>query len=624
MMRLITNRHDDGHVNRRAKSGFLLIKQNKQNSVMSHTFHIPVLGLGYSVDTPIKVSRFGISSVASIVDDELIERMRKKYYLEQGETYIPIGKSEPDYRSRRITDYLNLMNWIVNEQFAELRRQPFGQHKDIDRYFSLLPETSPLKKRYTELLAMPEGKEKRNADLLLRSSLTKGAIDVNIMSKVDKANKDRDGHILDDTYTDALAALRGFANSNLNSSLILSAGMNPRLYSYLENFPDFSPDKNGQFKKKVILKVSDFRSALIQAKFLAKKGIWVSEFRIESGLNCGGHAFATDGYLLGPVLEEFKTKRTEMIEELFNMYQSALESKSLVLTNPPKLKITVQGGIGTAEENEFLLKHYEMDATGWGSPFLLVPEVTNVDEQTLNALSEATRDDYYVSNSSPLGVLFNNFKNCSAEKQRLERIAKGRPGSPCNKRYLVSNTEFTEEPICTASREYQHLKIKQLQSLNLEPIDLEEQIGAVTEKLCLCEGLTTAALLKNDLLKSRENKAVAICPGPNLAWFSGIFSLDEMVKHIYGKANLLEKVERPNMFINELTLYVNYLKKDLERHAKNLTDKKAKYFAKFREQLVQGINYYKNLIPEITNQTLAYRQEMLTQLQAIEMQLAEV
>jgi hypothetical protein len=265
------------------------------------------------------------------------------------------------------------------------------------------------------------------------------------------------------------------------------------------------------------------------------------------------------------------------------------KAKALVLTNPPELKITVQGGIGTAEENEFLLKHYEMDATGWGSPFLLVPEVTNVDDQTLNALSEATSDDYYVSNSSPLGVLFNNFKNSSAEKQRLERIAKGRPGSPCNKRYLVSNTEFTEEPICTASREYQHLKIKQLQSLNLEPIDLAEQINAVTEKLCLCEGLTTAALLKNDLLKSRENKAVAICPGPNLAWFSGIFSLDEMVKHIYGKANLLEKVERPNMFINELTLYVNYLKKDLERHAKDLTDKKAKYFAKFREQLVREL-----------------------------------
>jgi hypothetical protein len=30
MLRLIINSHDDGHVNRRAKSGFLLIKQNKQ------------------------------------------------------------------------------------------------------------------------------------------------------------------------------------------------------------------------------------------------------------------------------------------------------------------------------------------------------------------------------------------------------------------------------------------------------------------------------------------------------------------------------------------------------------------------------------------------------------------
>jgi hypothetical protein len=591
---------------------------------MSHTFHIPVLGLGYSVDTAIKVSRFGISSVASIVDDELVERMRKKYYLQQRMQYIPIDKSEPDYRSRRITDYLDLMDWIVNEQFAELRRQPFGQGNDIDRYFDLLPEKSSLKKRFRNLLAMPEGKEKMRADLALRSALTKGAIDVNIMSKVDKVNKDRDGHILGDEFTDALAALRGFANSNLTSSLILSAGMNPKLYSYLENFKDFYPNKNADFKKKVILKVSDFRSALIQAKFLAKKGIWISEFRIESGLNCGGHAFATDGFLLGPVLEEFKTKKNEMVDELFRIYFAALEVKGLEVNRIPKLKITVQGGIGTAEEDAFLLEHYEMDATGWGSPFLLVPEVTNVDDETLKALSEATSDDYFVSNSSPLGVLFNNFKNSSGEKQRLERIAKGRPGSPCHKRYLVSNTEFTAEPICTASRQYQNLKIKQLLALEPKPADLIEQIDAVTEKLCLCEGLTTAALLKNNLLLPRENKAVSICPGPNLAWFSGVFSLDEMVKHIYGKTNLLEKVSRPNMFINELELYVNYLKKDLERHAKDLTDKKAKYFAKFREQLVQGIEYYKKLIPEITNQSLIYRQEMLMQLQNLESQLALV
>ena len=130
------------------------------------------------------------------------------------------------------------------------------------------------------------------------------------------------------------------------------------------------------------------------------------------------------------------------------------------------MKITVQGGIGTAEEDQFLLEHYQVDATGWGSPFLLVPEVTNVDEATLKDLAQAKSEDYYISNSSPLGVLFNNFKKSSAEKQRRERIAAGRPGSPCKKKYLVSNTEFTSEPICTASRQYQHLKIKQLQQLS--------------------------------------------------------------------------------------------------------------------------------------------------------------
>src|SRR5690606_1425477 len=118
-----------------------------------------------------------------------------------------------------------------------------------------------------------------------------GSIDVNIMSKVDRLNLDSKGKSLGEQFTDALAALRGFAQSNLQSSLILSAGMNPRLYSALEGYMDFLPDAGRGMRKKIILKVSDFRSAFIQAKFLAKKGLWVSEFRIESGLNCGGHAF---------------------------------------------------------------------------------------------------------------------------------------------------------------------------------------------------------------------------------------------------------------------------------------------------------------------------------------------
>ena len=87
-----------------------------------------------------------------------------------------------------------------------------------------------------------------------------------------------------------------------------------------------------------------------------------------------------------------------------------------------------------------------------------------------------------------------------------------------------------------------------------------------------------------------------------------------MVKHIYGKLNLLPGSQRPNMFINELNLYVDYLKKDIETHLNDLSDKKAKYFAKFKDQLLQGIEYYKQLIPVLNNQADAYRTRMFVQL----------
>src|SRR5690606_27084639 len=154
-----------------------------------------------------------------------------------------------------------------------------------------------------------------------------GSIDVNIMTKVDKTNYAADGTALPPEYSDASAALRGFAMSNLRSAVILSAGLNPRLYSYFEKFDDFFPDAAGWLAKRIILKVSDYRSALIQGKLLAKKGLWVSEFRIESGLNCGGHAFVNDGVLLGPIMETFKTQRAALYAELKTLCDAALVNK---------------------------------------------------------------------------------------------------------------------------------------------------------------------------------------------------------------------------------------------------------------------------------------------------------
>jgi hypothetical protein len=584
---------------------------------MSHTFHIPVLGLAYSVDTPVKVARYGISSVVSIVDDMLIERMRQLYTEKRNETFVAIDRKQIDFRSKRITAYLNLIKKIVDEQFEELKKQSFDEESDLFRYFKLLPDSSPLKSKYLEMLSKKGSTEVSELQQQLRNEMQKGEIQVNIMAKVDRMNPDTNGEQL----SDSLSALKGFAESDVNSAVVLSAGMNPRLYSYLENFADFLPDQSEKFKKSVILKVSDFRSALIQAKFLAKKGLWVSEFRIESGLNCGGHAFATEGYLLGPILEEFKLKKQEMINELYEMYGKAILEKGIQLKQAPQMKISVQGGIGTANENNFLIEHYQLDATGWGSPFLLVPEATNVDEETLELLSTASKDDFYISSSSPLGIPFNNFRRSTSEKQRLERIAKGRPGSPCVKKFLSTNTEFTEQPICTASREYQNLKIKQLEAEGLEPEDFQAKFNEITEKICLCEGLAAPAYLKNGILKPKESRAVAICPGPNIAYFSGKFSLDEMVSHIYGKLNLLNDVERPNLFVNELNLYVEYLKKDISKHLQEMSDKKAKYVSKFKEQLQVGIDYYKQLVPKFTNQTEVYRRKMLNELREIEEQL---
>jgi hypothetical protein len=389
------------------------------------------MGLAFTVDTPLKVAHYGISSVISIVEDGLLEEMRKYYFNIYNIPYIAIKESEEDYRAKRITAYLNLIHYLVNEKIEAIKKEDFEEETDITRYFDLLPSESPLKKLYELMLETEDSEIKTSIQQKLRGSISAGSIDVNIMSKIDKVNFAKDGSELGKDFTDASAALRGFANSRLQSSVVFSAGYNPNLYAYTENYPDFYPGENNEINKKIILKVSDYRSAVTQGKMLAKKGLWVSEFRIESGLNCGGHAFATEGLLLGPILENFKENRDSLMAELFTICNNALAAKGKKqFTQMPSMKIAVQGGIGTSNENKFLIDYYQTNSTGWGSPFLLVPEATNVDAETLAQLSSANPEDYYISNASPLGVPFNNFRKSTSEQQRLERIAKGRPGSP--------------------------------------------------------------------------------------------------------------------------------------------------------------------------------------------------
>jgi len=575
-----------------------------------HSFHIPVMGLAFTIDTPVKVARFGITSVVSIGEDNLAEKMRQFYCAQEQEEYIPIHKNDIDSRARRTTAYLNLLQRIVVRQMKTLVSEEFREGNDIVKYFRLLPPTSSIRVLYDTMNAMEEGNEKTSLQDVLRKTIRAGSIDVNIMTKCDKINFSAGGEQLPAEHSDAMAALRGFASSELSSSVVFSAGMNPRLYSYCETFSDFYSNETGNMKKKITLKVSDYRSALIQGKFLAKKGLWVSEYRIESGLNCGGHAFATDGYLMGPILEEFKLKKKEHGEELFEIYKNALQQKGRSVTaEQPGVRISVQGGIGTANENLFLLEQYPIDSTGWGSPFLLVPEATNVDDETLLQLATAKKDDFYLSYASPLGVPFNNFRKSSGEKERLKGIEDGRPGSACYNKYLSFNTEFTEKPICIASREYQKLKIQQLTDAQPHPDVLTEQIANVTVKECICQGLGTAAYMKHDIPTPHKLTAISICPGPNLAYFSGVFSLTEMIDHIYGRISILNDLHRPNMFINELKLYVEYLEREISKSVSVVTARQQKYLNTFKENLLSGIDYYKGLAVSMIRETELYRHQ---------------
>ncbi|MDR7129485.1 hypothetical protein J2X69_001822 [Algoriphagus sp. 4150] len=561
----------------------------------AHSFHIPVMGLGYTVDTPIKVAKYGISSVISIMDDHLLEDMRKIYSKKYVREFAPIQDTEEDYRAKRITAYLNLTQSIVEEQFNKLANEDWETNTEFRKYLDLLPNGTSLLKLAQKLEGSSES-EKFQLREEFKSKLSMGAIDVNIMTKVDKLNSDKEGNELPREYSDALSALRGFAKSNVNGSVVFSAGMNPALYGYAEQFSAFHPNQFGELPKGIILKVSDYRSALIQGKFLAKKGLWVSEFRIESGLNCGGHAFATDGFLIGPILEEFKNNRNELFQTLYETCQKSLENKGVKkLSESPPFKITYQGGIGTATEDSFLRAYYELDGTGWGSPFLLVPEATSVDDDTLERLLKARKSDFYLSYASPLGVPFNNLRISSGEEQRLARIEKNRAGSPCYKKFLSNNTEFTDQPICSASRQYQVLKAKQFAA----GVIASEEMDNVLAKDCLCEGLSAPAILAAGETPRRNLTAVTICPGPNLAYFKGTFTLKEMTDHIYGKFSLNVDLERPHVFVKELQLYVAYLKKEFEVKISEKTAKKEAYLEKFRSNLIDGVSYYQKMINSV-------------------------
>ncbi len=548
-----------------------------------HTFTTPVMGIAFTIDSPLKLARYGISSTVSLVDDLFLEQMRKHHSLKCGDDYVPIAKNAPNGRALRVTAYLDLLDRQVAKQMDVMRALPFEEGSDINRYFELLPE-SPLRARYQEMLDCTDEKEKARLQDELRLEVVPGAINSNIMTKLDR-DRDHKGNERQLGDSDALAAARGFAKSTVDGSLILSAGMNPRLFAYIATLDEFRPDEKGYIRKRLVLKVSDYRSADIQSKVLAKKGVWVSEYRIESGLNCGGHAFATAGHLMGPILGQFKTDRVALAEKLMVIFNKSREKAGLPTYDKAlTTHLTFQGGLGTAAEQSFLVDYFQVDSTAWGTPFLLVPEATSLDKKTREGLANCKDDEIELSPNSPLGVPFWNWTKSASEDARRARIAAGKPGSPCPKGHVALKWDFQDIPLCRASRNYQRRALQLLDESDEADTAKDAQKLKIMNPSCICHDLSGCATLEEGI----DKKATpAICPGPNIVNFTKIVSLDDMVGHIYGRVDIMTRKDRPHVFLRELELYIRDFKQQIEEGAPRLP--------KYEANLRGGIEFYRQL-----------------------------
>lgn len=233
---------------------------------------------------------------------------------------------------------------------------------------------------------------------------------------------------------------------------------------------------------------------------------------------------------MGPIIQEFKDNRdnySKTFEAAIEEYYDKKGKKYHASGKDRHILITAQGGIRNLPgENLRLLNSYGLDAVGWASPFLLVKEATNLDQPTRTKLANAKEKDFYLSEVSPLGVVFNSVRESDSQRWHASETDRGSPGSPCPKGFLVSNKEFTEAPVCTASKQFQKAKLEWIHltnTPNFVEAETKQEIFDVYKKACLCEHLANGALINLGIIKASEPSTV--CPGPNLAGLFLIVSI---------------------------------------------------------------------------------------------------
>ena len=455
---------------------------------MVHKIHIPVMGICYTADTPIRVAHFGITSVISLVDDGLLEEYRMAYAERLG---LDLDSPQTT-RIGRIRAYLDFVADEVERKFERLCAGRFDGGSDKDLYFLMLPLDSHLRVEYDGIFAKT-GLARLAAEAALTEKMEPGEIQANIMVGLNHEEA-------------AFDAVRGFAASKVKGALVLSAGVNLAVFEEIAKCKDFYRTCDRAPSKKIILKVSDYRSALVQGRYLAKKGLEVYEYRIESGVNCGGHAFFESKKLLLDVVREFIEKRKELFETTRTMIAKvalSVENASVsadetaaqsvgsnvpvqnIVLPPAPARITAQGGLCSPEDIEKIMS-FGIDGVGVGTPFLLVPQATSMDKATRRLLVAAKPEDVFISHVSPLGIPFVNLQTSTAaelcrkkveeffapenEKSNAQEL---KPGFPCRQHYLCQKIAGFDHPVCRASREYVMQRLAEIDRMETEELAVD-------------------------------------------------------------------------------------------------------------------------------------------------------
>jgi hypothetical protein len=140
----------------------------------------------------------------------------------------------------------------------------------------------------------------------------------------------------------------------------------------------------------------------------------------------------------------------------------------------------------------------------------------------------------------------------------------------------------------------------------------DAKVQQVYVKACICDQLGNGALINLGI--SSGNAPVAVCPGPNIAYFDRLYTMREMVNHIYGRGKSLVPDNRPHMFSKDLVMSVDYFGK-LAAKLEAGDAKALAYLAEFKTNLEAGLEYYRDLVEEkpFPGENLASLKETMVQ-----------